>query len=176
VAAASLGAVYSQRVVIAGAARVLVLAGVVCGFGGATLSAAAPSTGRSAAGACPVTIPEANMHYGNRTLAAVLPRGGRMVVSDAHPPLPWSAWFGQIHADGSISVKLAWSGSARGQLRISGARLDAHARPLRASVATGTPHFWASRLTFASSGCWRVSGRAGTARLSFVLAVSTASP
>jgi hypothetical protein len=43
-------------------------------------------------------------------------------------------------------------------------------------VATGTPHFWASRLTFVSSGCWRVTGRAGTARLSFVLAVRTASP
>jgi hypothetical protein len=141
---ASVGAVYSQPVVVAGAARVLVLAGVgvVCGFGGATLSAAAPSTGRSAAGDCSVTIPTAVMHYGSRTLAAVLPRGGKMVVSDAHPPLPRSAWFGQIHADGLISVKLAWFGSARGQLRISGARLDARARPLLASVATGTPHFW----------------------------------
>jgi hypothetical protein len=116
------------------------------------------------------------MHYGNPRLAAVLPRGGNLVVSDAHPPLPRSAWFGQIHADGSISVKLAWSGSAHGQLRITGARVDAHARPLRAHVATGTPHFWASRLTFASPGCWRVTGRVGAARLSFVLAVRTASP
>ena len=167
--------VYLQHVV-ARAARGLALAGVVYGFGGATLSTAAPSTGRLAAGACPVSIPGPNGDYGSRMLRADLPRGGKMVVSDAHPPLPRSAWFGQIHADGSISVKLAWAGSARRQLTISGARLDAHARPLRASVATGTPHFWASRLTFVSSGCWRVTGRAGTARLSFVLAVRTASP
>jgi hypothetical protein len=161
--------------VVARATRALVLVGVACGFSGATFAAAAPSTGRSAAGSCPVTAPKANMRYGNASLRAVLPRGGNLVVSDAHPPVPASAWFGQIHADGSVSVKLAWEGSARGRLRITGARLDGHARPLRAHVATGTPHFWASRLTFASPGCWRVTGRVGAARLSLVLAVSTAS-
>ncbi len=151
------------------------MVGAVCAFGGATLAAAAPTAVRSAAGACPVTAPAANMRYGNASLRAVLPRGGDLVVSDANPPVPASAWFGQIHADGSISVKLAWEGSTRGRLEITGTRLDAHARPLRANVATGTPHFWASRLTFASPGCWRVTGRVGATRLSVVLAVSTAS-
>jgi hypothetical protein len=157
-------------------ARTLVLAGVLCGFGAAAASEAATRPARPAGGACPVTIPDANMHYGNGRLKAVLPRDGTMVVSGTHPPLPATTWFGQVHADGSISVKLAWFGPVRGRLRISGTRLDAHAQPLRASVATGTPHFWASRLTFASAGCWRVTGRAGTARLSFVLAVRAASP
>ena len=163
----------------------LVFASVVCGLSGPALSAPASSAAGSLARACPVTIPNARtppgehasaLDHGNGRLWTVLPTNGRMVVSTTLPPPP-GAFFGEIHGDGSISEKFPWWGarSAGSRLTVAGARLDAHARPLSANVVPSgahSPHFWASRLTFASSGCWRVTGRAGTANLTFVIAVS----
>jgi hypothetical protein len=168
-------------------ARALVLAGVVCGFGGGAFSAAEAPTARAAARTCPVTIPNGSTppgehasadNHGNGTLWTGLPLDGRMVVS-ASLQSPPGTFFGQIHADGSISEKFPWWGarSAGSRLMVAGARLDAHARPLRATVVPGiahSPHFWATRLTFANSGCWRVTARAGAAKLSFVISVSAA--
>jgi hypothetical protein len=174
------------QAVVAQATRALVSAALLYGFGlGAALSGAASPPRHSGSGACPVTIPNrstppgehpSTMAHGNGRLWTILPPNGRMVVSATIPPPP-GTYFGQIHPDGSISEKFPWWGarSADSRLTFTGARLDAHARPLRAHIApgfTGAPHFWATTLTFASSGCWKVTARAGTARLGLVIFVS----
>ena len=169
------------------AAQALVLTTVLCGFSGAAFAGAAMPPTRSAPNACPITTPNAStppgehptpIAYGNGRLWTTLPLDGRMVVSTTHPPLP-GTYFGEVHPDGSISEKFWWWGarSAGSRLRFTGTRLDGHARPLHADVIPGTAHsprFWATRLTFTTAGCWRVTARAGTAKLSFVIAVSTA--
>jgi hypothetical protein len=85
---------------------------------------------------------------------------------------------GIIHAidigkDGSISWKLPWYRGVRGMLRIRGRRLDASASPLRVWVPSGygPAGFQASRVTFPTPGCWRVTGTVGTVNLTFVLRV-----
>jgi hypothetical protein len=166
---------------------VLVVAGVMCGFGGTSFFEAAAPAASLVARSCAVTVPNARtppgehasaIDYGNGTLWTQLPLNGRMVVSAAHPPPP-GTFFGQIHADGSISEKFPWWGarSAGSRLTLTGTRLDTRSRSLHASVVPSTahsPHFWATRLTFATPGCWSVTARAGMAKLSFVISVAAA--
>ena len=83
-----------------------------------------------------------------------------------------------VNPDGSISMKFPWWGIRVPPkvLRIRGQRLDGPSPPLRASVRWGQPDgfrgsFWASGLTFPRAGCWRVTGRVGNVRLTFVTLV-----
>lgn len=61
-----------------------------------------------------------------------------------------------------------------GELEIEGERLDAASPPLRARVpgVYGTTGFRPSVLTFPQPGCWKVTGRVGSAALTFVVLVS----
>jgi hypothetical protein len=142
----------------------------------------------SASVACHVTKPNgstapgerpSDTFHGKRGLWTVLPPDGRLVISNTHPPPPGTT-FGKVYRDGSLSTKFGWWGSraAAAKLRIGGRRLDAQARRLRLTVGRGAtaraPHFWPSRLRFASPGCWRVIGRSGRARLTFTIAVRSA--
>jgi hypothetical protein len=79
-----------------------------------------------------------------------------------------------VEPDGSMHTKVGWWRGARGKLVISGRRLDATAPPLRSSVPMGygTRGFQPSGLTFPTVGCWRVVGRVGHARLTFVVKVT----
>jgi hypothetical protein len=76
-------------------------------------------------------------------------------------------------ADGWIGVKLAWWRIPEGQLRITGHRLDAPDRTLRAFVPDGYEPvgFQASGVYFPTEGCWQVEGRVGTTTLTFVTLV-----
>ena len=60
-----------------------------------------------------------------------------------------------------------------GRLRIEGRRLDRSAPRLRADVPAGygPTGFQATGLTFPTRGCWKVIGRVGDARLTFVVHV-----
>jgi hypothetical protein len=136
---------------------------------------------------CPVTIPNGQAppgeyrspsDFGNTRLWTLLPVNGELVVSAKLPLAPGTV-FGEVHRDGSMTTKFPWWGarSAGPRLRISGTRLDRHAMPLRVSVTRGfaaAPRFWATRITFASGGCWRVTGTAGAQKLSFILQVMKA--
>lgn len=75
--------------------------------------------------------------------------------------------------DGYLEMKFPWWRGGRGRLRISGRRLDAPARPLRARVpgGYGDSGFQATEIEFPSPGCWRVRARAGRASLTFVTLV-----
>jgi hypothetical protein len=98
---------------------------------------------------------------------------------------------GDLHSDGSISVKLPWWGPrTKLPLQIAARRIGSPAArvagiaspafsPTRAAHVDGrrsrATGFWTSGVVFPTTGCWRVTGRAGHARLSFVVRVMRAS-
>jgi hypothetical protein len=91
--------------------------------------------------------------------AGTLPGGGSVAV---------------VNPDGSIYAKVGWWRGVRGRFRITGRRIDRPAGPLRVSLHTDsypTVGFIPSGLTFPTTGCWRVTGRQGTGRVSFVVKV-----
>jgi hypothetical protein len=145
----------------------------------------------SANAPCPVTAPTRTVpldpafgpdgfNYGSTRLrvqlnwpngvlrAGVLPDGGSMAT---------------INPDGSVRAKVGWWVRDVGKLVIVGRRLDRPAPPLRAQVPSGygpasdigaSLGFQPTGLTFPTVGCWRVVGKAGTARLTFVAEVTNA--
>lgn len=106
--------------------------------------------------------------YGNGRLATVAYRS-----IDATPAT--------LNADGTISQKFPWWGGPglHGRLHIAGKRLDRRAPPLRATsyeggvdgVPSGT-RFWASGITFATPGCWRIVGRVDKVQLTLIVRVN----
>ena len=84
------------------------------------------------------------------------------------------AW--QAGGDGSVEAKFGWWRGVAGELTIAGRRLDGQAPPLRASVPDGygTSGFQATGVSFPTAGCWEVTGRVGSARLTFVTLVVAA--
>ena len=142
----------------------------------------------SASAACSVTIrsravpPDAGFgpdgfNYGNARLRVQLwPRG----VLRAGV-LPDGGSFAVINRDGSIHAKVGWWVRDVARLSIVGRRLDRPGPPLRAEIPSGYgPNddigaalgFQPTGLIFPTVGCWRVVGKAGTARLSFVVKVT----
>jgi len=76
--------------------------------------------------------------------------------------------------DGSLDTKLAWWRRVKGDLHVTGERVDAPAAPLRADVPAGYPEtgFQPTGLTFPTQGCWKITGRIGDGRaLRFVTLV-----
>jgi hypothetical protein len=75
--------------------------------------------------------------------------------------------------DGTLSMKFPWWRADRGALKITGRRLDGDAAPLRARIPSGYGPigFQSSALVFPKPGCWRVTGQAGDAVLTFVILV-----
>jgi hypothetical protein len=135
----------------------------------------ASTAGTQAAKRCPVTPPGGQVpaadgfNYGNGVLATVLWPNGRLVAGR----LPDGSSYAEIRPDGSIKAKLGWWREVEGRLRVTGRRLDAAARPLRARVPGGydATGFQPTSVTFPTTGCWRVRGRVGKARLTFVVLV-----
>jgi hypothetical protein len=156
----------------------LALAAALAGCGGSSRStpAASPAAARMVDGRCPVTEPDPKLkvgdggfNYGNESLAVALWPKGHLPAGT----LPDGGSYAEIHADGSITAKLGWWRGEEGTLRIEGERLDGAAPPLRADVPAGygSSGFQATGLTFATTGCWRVAGSVGDARLEFVVRV-----
>lgn len=124
--------------------------------------------------ACPVTSPNGLAPPGeqpspdylsNGQLWTVLWPSGKVIFERGGP--------GAIHPDGSLEMKWGWWRGVKGQLTITGRRLDAPAAPLRADIPSGYGEsgFQATGLTFSSAGCWEVTGRVGEAELTFVTLV-----
>lgn len=122
---------------------------------------------------CPVTLPNqkappgfrAGAHYyGNDHLWVVLgPTGTTGIPPDRQRP------------DGASTMKFPW-GRGRdvsGPFTVTGRRLDAPAPPLQATIPEGYGEtgFQATDLLFPAPGCWEVTGREGTASLTFVTLV-----
>ena len=156
----------------------LVASGLIVAVVG--VAAASVAASQRHAKACAVTVvsprtrPPARVprgfEYGNGSLAVALnPPNGHLVAGR----LPTGGMRAEINADGSISAKYGWW-RAGDRLRIAGHRLDAAAPPLRAVIPRGySPGgFQATGLTFPTTGCWRVTGAVGHARLSFTVRVT----
>jgi len=79
----------------------------------------------------------------------------------------------EVALDGSIDAKFGWWREGRGKLMIEGRRLDGPASALTANVPDGygDTGFQASGIVFPTPGCWQVTGRVGTASLTFVTLV-----
>ncbi len=78
-----------------------------------------------------------------------------------------------INRDGTVRTKVGWWVGSANKLVIAGRRLDRAATPLQASIPSGYGlGFQPTALTFPTVGCWRVVGKAGTARLTFVVKVT----
>jgi hypothetical protein len=77
---------------------------------------------------------------------------------------------GFVDADGAVGMKFGWWRAVPGKLRITGRRLDASASPAQGSVPDGygATGFQASGVSFPTEGCWQVTGKVGTATLTFV--------
>jgi hypothetical protein len=127
-------------------------------------------------------------HHGSGALWTVLPGDGRAVGVDeevlSDPPalarIVGEGIFGLVRRDGSIRAKFPWWWGGPGvkpQLNITGRRLDRPAGPLRLEgrPGSGEPDFWASGIIFPTEGCWKLTGRAGDAALSFVVQVISSS-
>lgn len=149
----------------------------------------ASSTASATTASCRVTFPNGRTppgehrnphHHGNGRLWTQLPlRSEPYLDGPMFTPGTYSTrGYPGLHRDGTATDKFYWWGSraAKSHLKITGRRLDATAKPLRAHVGVGTahsPHFWPSYVTFSSSGCWQVTAKAGKkAKLTFRLAVS----
>jgi hypothetical protein len=147
------------------------------GWGVSGSSEAGPESATTAVKRCPVTLPDKNVskarrgfNYGNASIRVALWPKGKLVAG----PLPDGAIYAEIKPDGSIEAKLGWWRGVAGRLSVKGVRLDRPAPRLRAHVPDGygKKGFQPTGLTFPTTGCWRVEGSVGRARLSFVVLVT----
>ncbi len=154
--------------------RLLLVAGLCAAV--APASEAAPAAPAECAGTVPTrvarTVPSAAaFNYGTARLRVQLgwPKGHL-----AAGILPGGGSRATVEDDGSIHAELGWWRGAPGRLRITGRRLDATAPPLEARVPAGYGQrgFQPTGLVFPTVGCWRVEGRVGVARLTFVVKVT----
>lgn len=139
-----------------------------------------PERKPTASRGCPVTLPNRSTppgenvggdHHGNGELWVALPARGELV---AVPPGDESqGWVTtDVREDRSVGVKFGWTRGpgVEGRLEISGRRLDAKAPPLGSEIQDyGPSGFQPSTIVFPTEGCWKITGRAGDAELSFVL-------
>lgn len=144
-------------------------------------SQSAETLSQQAKRSCPVTSPngkhprkDAGFNHGNGSLWVALWPHGKLVAGT----FPDGSSRAEIRPDGSIDAKLGWWRGVEGELTIRGRRLDAPAPPLRADVPQGygVSGFQATGIIFPAQGCWRVTGRAGEAELSFVTLVVKRKP
>lgn len=122
---------------------------------------------------CPVTIangstppgetPSRDAHGNGLLWTGLWPRGTIVATPE------------YVRPDGSIRMKFWWwrGPGVRGRLSIAGRRLDAPAPPLRARIPRGygLTGFQATAIIFPTEGCWKVTGTAGEASLTFVTLV-----
>ena len=156
--------------VAVGAVVTLLLAGYSGRASDAATFHCSPSQPVPHSGARPFSA--AGFNYGNTLLRAELPPHGHLIAGT----LPNGGSMAEIEPDGSISTKMGWWRGLQGRLVISGRRLDKDAAPLRVDLPSlnsyGATGFIPSSLAFPTTGCWRVSGKLGRARLSFTLSVT----
>jgi hypothetical protein len=147
-------------------------------FVSVTLSYAATSTSQDTAreieaalraetpASCPVTQVNGGEGgiYGNESVDVSLPAKSRFIFAPGQPG------FAAV-SDGALGMKVGWERHQKGQLRISGRRLDGSAKALRARIPDGYGEsgFQSTYLIFPTPGCWEVTGTVAQDSLVFVV-------
>jgi len=164
----------------------LVVAAAACTFGGAPTPPSSPrpvappsptphATGplAKALGDCPVTtpggpqppgaLPPAPYISSERLWVGLWPQGLVVVPGD------------DIGRHGSLRMKFVWvrGPGVRGILHITGSEVASGASVRARSAGYGVTGFNASSIFFPGEGCYRVTGEAGGAQVSFVTEVRT---
>jgi hypothetical protein len=123
----------------------------------------------SEADTCPVTPPNGALPPGEIATSGSRYLGNGALWTELYPN-PLRPRPEDVHADGSIEIKVPWWRGVVGRLTIAGRRLDAHAPRASAWIPTGYGRtgFQSTAVTFPTPGCWEVTGRTGRARLTFV--------
>jgi hypothetical protein len=136
---------------------------------------------------CRVTIPNGSTppgetptpdRHGNGRLWASVNRTGRFTVA---PPESRPMVDGVLAPDGSVGIKAPWwrGPGVRGRVRVRAVRLDGSAPRVDRTVPPsgyGLTGFQAMGLTLPTTGCWKVTGSVGEARLTFVTLVRRLDP
>lgn len=115
---------------------------------------------------CPVTVVNDGKGgiYGNEALEVGLGPGSKFVFA------PGGVGF--VDRDGALGIKVGWDRRKKGQLQISGHRLDASAPRARAYIYDyGDIGFQPIYLVFPTPGCWEITGHVADASLTFVATV-----
>jgi hypothetical protein len=122
--------------------------------------------------------------YGNGRLWTLVNRDGRFVVApESAPEFLGSqgeiAVDGVLLPDGSVAIKAPWwrGRGVRGRIRVQARRLDARAPRVDRTIEPsgyGLTGFQAMGLELPTTGCWRITGNAGTASLTVVTLVEPA--
>jgi hypothetical protein len=129
---------------------------------------AAPAAEKGAPFNCPVTHPNGSQPPTKMLSGAAMHGNGELWVS--------LALDGKMHLrrndEGEWGAKVPWFRAVHGALTITGKRLDAKARPLHAiSSGYGDTGFVATAMYFPTEGCWEVTGKAGSGKLTYVTEV-----
>ena len=141
--------------------------------------------------ACPVThangsTPPSEAHggdyHGNGKLWTSLNRDGRFTVAPESSPDYLNedgsiAVDGVLGPDGSVGIKAPWwrGPGVRGRVRIRARQLGGEGHSVDRVIPPsgyGLTGFQATGLSLRSTGCWRVTGSVGSARLTFVTLIS----
>lgn len=162
--------------------RIALIAFALAALVGATTADSAERTSRSNASTCRGTLPNhkvqpgsgfdrGSFNYGNAQLRAHIGWKNGWLKAGI---LPDGGAFATINADGSIQTKQGWWRGPKGKLLIQLRRLDSSSPPVRINTSTfyGDQGFIPVTLTFHTTGCWRVTGTLGTARLTYVVKVT----
>jgi len=123
--------------------------------------------------ACPVTFPDGSTPPGEQVPGNYYSTG--MLWVGLWPEGKVLARPEQVSSDGSVTMKFPWWRGIRGQLIIEGRRLDGPAPSLQARIPDGYGEigFQSTLLVFPRQGCWEVTGRVGSATLTFVTSVAS---
>lgn len=166
-----------------GGAVVIVTLAVVLTAATGWLSAVTPSP--TGAAGCPVTKPNGStppdgrpsplFHGENGLWLPLEPDGTLEVPNVVYPDRV------RLRADGSVKWKYPWWGSRRAGriLTITGVQIGGSDRRLRAQVRRSrwrSPRLWPGYVSYPAPSCWRVTGRAGRAKLTFVVNVKLVAP
>ena len=164
----------------------LLLGAAGCSFGNST---APPSTGSGTDGSTTTGSVQPSVALSE---CPVTPPGGPRPPTGL-PPRPYVGdgrlWVGlwprglvivppdNISPDGVLRMKFMWwrGSSVHGVLHISGSQLHGSGFVRGRTAGYGLTGFNPSSIYFPHQGCYRVTGRAGGARLSFVTLVRTCS-
>jgi hypothetical protein len=139
---------------------------VLLGLAAAPAVQTAPSAEKNSTFTCPVTHPNGSQPptkmlsgpsmHGNGQLWVAIPNDGKMHL--------------RRDEQGKWGDKVPWFRGIRGALTITGRRLDADAPPLHAvSSGYGETGFVATLMFFPTEGCWEVTGKAGSGKLTYVV-------